>query len=480
MQSGTHACVGNTFSEGFEDDKVSQVTKMRSFTSTRLLDSDDDDHFNDDSEKDDGNESEVHDAWEQADWPSESTDFGFGEPHDQEECMSKKNSQESQSEISRCSVVTLELPFPEYTPKDVPDGARSFPPFWSTSSMGYYSSPCSLTPGTILLPPLVAVVGMIPVEPVTPPSGETRLSPLKPPACAPPFTPGPPRRPSGEKPPVPTKDVSGAEPVVHELPPSGERPPVPTKDFSGAAPTPLAPAVDELPSSGETPPVPTKDASGAEPTPLAPAVDGLPPCGERPPVPTKDASSAEPTPLAPVVDKLPATSRREPWADAEDEPRHERRLSDELPPNSGVPVIKKRISESSGYHRVHWKVDEHVLKGKGNQAVSPPFEVCGLSFKAIITATKTSDKWGGSTFKGSKGKGKVELKCADTVPGHLESMDFRMSVGKSEKRGPIKHNFADAATCGLPPDEQEWDFMQYLNGASFMVCVEVRPLDDAA
>jgi hypothetical protein len=189
---------------------------------------------------------------------------------------------------------------------------------------------------------------------------------------------------------------------------------------------------------------------------------------QRPPVPTKDVSSVEPTPLAPVVDELPAKSRRVSWADVQDE------LPPLPAPNSGAPLMSREISKASGYHRVHWKLPKRILDGKDKQAVSPPFEVCGLSFKVILTATKTEDEWGGWTFRKSKGKGKIELKCLDTVPSHFEAMDFGMSVGKAEKRRS-KHNFADSATCGLPADDEEWHFKRYEDGQSFMICVEVRP-----
>jgi hypothetical protein len=119
--------------------------------------------------------------------------------------------------------------------------------------------------------------------------------------------------------------------------------------------------------------------------------------------------------------------------------------------------------------------------------VSPSFKMpfgsdsADVNFKLMMSATCTSTKWGGSTWKSSKGRGMIQLKCEDALTQDTYICCW-MSVGhdeiQSDKRGPVKHNFAETATCSLPRGQEEWNFQEYARDGSVTVRVEVKTAGD--
>lgn len=150
-------------------------------------------------------------------------------------------------------------------------------------------------------------------------------------------------------------------------------------------------------------------------------------------------------------------------------------------------TLTRAFSTNSGYFRVHWTVDARKLRGNDKQAISPPFELpfgdsfpC-VPFKMMLFPIFTKDGKTGASFKRSQGRGIVQLKCeADLSDAHAQ-VRLRISIGSGSKaqppRGPVSHTFTRGSVCGLPKDQEEWDFRAVVEQESttFIVCLEVVP-----
>merc|ERR1712039_416127 len=143
-------------------------------------------------------------------------------------------------------------------------------------------------------------------------------------------------------------------------------------------------------------------------------------------------------------------------------------------------------------NRFRWTVDARRLKSKYHLAVSPPFEIqLGREVSIImkIRSKRVHESKGGASFKKAKGKGSVELRCLGKVdPGEdltatcLITVSSGLSIG--ERRGPVNHNFADRAICGLAEAEEEeaLDFSKHVNTETntFEVVLEILAAGAAA
>jgi len=132
-------------------------------------------------------------------------------------------------------------------------------------------------------------------------------------------------------------------------------------------------------------------------------------------------------------------------------------------------VMERVFSMASQRERIRWTVDARKLKSSDREAVSPTFEVsCGapISFKMVLKPKVMDSNKGGACFKKSRNKGYVELRCVTDLESaglpSKPSLTFRLQVASERKsepfRGPVRHNFADRAICGLPEGQDEWDF----------------------
>lgn len=173
-----------------------------------------------------------------------------------------------------------------------------------------------------------------------------------------------------------------------------------------------------------------------------------------------------------------------------------------LAPGAGAPRAQPQpqtlhTSVHSENQRIKWTVDARKLRGGDKQAVSQAFPISwgGLqvNFKVMIYPKMMHDQRGGSSFKKAKGKGTITLKCEAELPQGTPPLKFRFAiaqglnahksedpdqddlVGLQDYRGPVRHNFADGAMCGLPKDLEEWDFNAVVDHDSqtFLVCLEV-------
>jgi len=142
-------------------------------------------------------------------------------------------------------------------------------------------------------------------------------------------------------------------------------------------------------------------------------------------------------------------------------------------------------------YQVIWTVDARKLKGNDKQAVSPPFDLAfglehpSVTFKMMIYPRAQDDAKGGASFKKSKGIGFIQLKCEGDLSADVASVSFELSVGnalqgQSAAKGPVRHNFAQSAVCGLPKTplgNEDWNFLPVVDNESmtFNVYLNLLP-----
>lgn len=144
-------------------------------------------------------------------------------------------------------------------------------------------------------------------------------------------------------------------------------------------------------------------------------------------------------------------------------------------------------SHGARYH-THWVVDARKLYGNDKQVVSPPFDIClgsllpRVTFKLMICPKAPHDVRGGAAFKKSGGRGFMQLKCEEDVTHAPAYVSFSLTIASSSRtepiRGPVSHNFAKRAVCGLLKSQELWDFGAVVDTASmtFNVLLEILPL----
>lgn len=150
-----------------------------------------------------------------------------------------------------------------------------------------------------------------------------------------------------------------------------------------------------------------------------------------------------------------------------------------------VPGMKLLDQTPDGKTPVQWTVDARKLKSTDKVIVSPSFEIrCGArssKCKLMIFPDVLDTKRGGSTFRKSKGKAYVEVKCESNPPEH--EVEFTMAVTDiiNTSRltpccGPFHHNFAEANICKI---QQVWDLPCDANTSTFQVLLCVHELTTA-
>jgi len=136
---------------------------------------------------------------------------------------------------------------------------------------------------------------------------------------------------------------------------------------------------------------------------------------------------------------------------------------------------------SEGKFRVIWHVEKRKLSTTEKQIISPSFRIsfgAGLpeaSCKLVLHSQ-------GPSFQRSRGHGQVHIKCETVLPedsSHV-SASFIVGTGLKEQpaRGPVRHSFAQSATCGLSKKQDVWDLRACVNKMTKTVAirVEITPL----
>jgi len=174
----------------------------------------------------------------------------------------------------------------------------------------------------------------------------------------------------------------------------------------------------------------------------------------------------------------------------------------DLPPDLSAPPLAEAPARAPGDHaqlagirfvadagdasprfRVYWTVDATKLQKTDKQAVSPSFDLKfgeqTATFRMMIHPKVVNGGKGGASFKKSRGRGIVELKCAAKVAN--DHCFGRISIGTGDNqqgfRGPVSLDFVNSVVRGLPKDQDEWDFNSARDDASstFVVCLEIVP-----
>jgi len=170
-----------------------------------------------------------------------------------------------------------------------------------------------------------------------------------------------------------------------------------------------------------------------------------------------------------------------------------------------APIMPARPQTLTWIHQpnhvmsARWVVDARKLKGTDKKAVSPEFampwssgdslEVGSLIFKLLLTPRMAKHHSSPATFKETKGRGVVQLKCADSTVNSANSahsndlrVAFRMSLqGQGNARpflGPFVHDFGLKAVSDTVPKEEEFDLNDVIDERmlTFSVCVEMVPV----
>ena len=120
--------------------------------------------------------------------------------------------------------------------------------------------------------------------------------------------------------------------------------------------------------------------------------------------------------------------------------------------------------------------------------VSPSFNIFGedgLKFRIIIYPldTKRSGSRDHGSFVAAGSIGKIVLKC-DSDPVEVAErksellshfkLSFRIFLkDKTNIRGPVRNDFAEENSCGLPKDDEAWDLLKFVHRGTLAVGVEV-------
>jgi len=118
----------------------------------------------------------------------------------------------------------------------------------------------------------------------------------------------------------------------------------------------------------------------------------------------------------------------------------------------------------TGDQQVSWTVNAKVLDTSDKSAVSPEFfiNVPGIStcpFRMVLIPRARGERRGAGSFKKAKGHGRIELKCEGKLPEHAPTFRVFLWIGGKRARGPVEQNFAQQSVCGLPRDDDDWDFL---------------------
>lgn len=154
--------------------------------------------------------------------------------------------------------------------------------------------------------------------------------------------------------------------------------------------------------------------------------------------------------------------------------------------NKRAQVLQRAFSVASNVYRIRWTVDARKLKSTDKEAVSPQFDLTFsggvVPFKMIMRPRAVAQERGGASFKRSRGRGNIQLRCmAESDDGTKPVVTFRLGVGSDKAakqlkpRGPVRHDFSEKNICGLPAGQDDWDFGKAVDDKTqtFVVCLEI-------
>lgn len=147
-------------------------------------------------------------------------------------------------------------------------------------------------------------------------------------------------------------------------------------------------------------------------------------------------------------------------------------------PDTKLSVATTPFSATSTARRMQWIVEAAMIESDMQKATLQPFQflmpgIGQISFKASLFAEARNHKCSGTGFKNSRGKGRLELKCEDSMPvgrGTLRVAASLMTDRKLQQQGLLRqHDFAHQPCCAF----RKWDFKSALDPATRHFVVEV-------
>jgi len=155
---------------------------------------------------------------------------------------------------------------------------------------------------------------------------------------------------------------------------------------------------------------------------------------------------------------------------------------DPLPsePVSSWPVQEQHkltcTCSDSGTYQVVWHVERRQLATQDKQIASPSFLMSfgnGLPEASCKLVLRSK----GPSFLKAHGHGQIGIKCETILPETASQVSACFSIGTGKKqqpvRGPVFHDFAESATCGLPDAEADWDLRSSVYKSSKTVAIRV-------
>jgi len=144
-------------------------------------------------------------------------------------------------------------------------------------------------------------------------------------------------------------------------------------------------------------------------------------------------------------------------------------------------IFGVQLHRSESTTAVQWTLDAKKMRSTDRVVVSSPFMLpLGgqlLPFRMMLVPTVLCKTGRGHCFKKTEGRGIVQLKCdASDLPQDANTrIQYSVRVGRERFRGPKEHDFRQAMLCGLPKDQEDWNFVEAEDIASrtFTVHLEV-------
>jgi len=137
------------------------------------------------------------------------------------------------------------------------------------------------------------------------------------------------------------------------------------------------------------------------------------------------------------------------------------------------------LRTGGGFSSICWTVEGRRMRRNQSLVVSPPFELdFGDGLEQVEFRLSLYPR-GASSFQRSRGKGSIELKCAQALPEVAGHVSLRFSVGNNAglgpARGPFAHDLGKSGLCRLPQGQEEFDFGAAVDPHSMelLVCLEM-------
>jgi len=136
-----------------------------------------------------------------------------------------------------------------------------------------------------------------------------------------------------------------------------------------------------------------------------------------------------------------------------------------------MPVAAEHVGNSKslqqwtekGVTSIRWRIDAKKLRGRDKVAVSPRLDVLLrdviVPFKLSLSPIASGTGKGGGSFKGSQGRGKIQLKCEDEIGWAEFTLTVELSLPDLAD-SPVRSTVHDFKQNGICTCHDVWDFVK--------------------